>query len=425
VSDGGLGSTLDGSPTDAAIYAVLMVAGLVSVFRRRSRAIPLFKANGPLLIFFFYCLISTLWSPFHGPAFKRWTKDVGDLIMVVIVVTDAQPLAAIQRLYSRLGFVLFPFSVVLIRYTDLGRGYDPDGNPMNTGITTNKNALGLIVFLVLLGTTWQLRALFMDRKAPSRTRRLVAQGTLFIFGIALLEMAHCATAVGCFVLGTGLMLATNLRAFRNRPGRVHALCLGAVVVGGLITLFGGVSVVTSALGRNSDLGRTDIWRASMAAADSPIFGTGYESFWNANVDKVAQNLPGYWHMHGLVSAHNGYIQIYLDLGWVGVGLIAAILMSGYRRAARTFGSNPQFGGLILAYIATSAFYNITEAGFRVLTPSWIFLLLALFSATAVGTGLFSGRASKVPAAQGRTASSKDALNKLVPDGETVYATGKF
>jgi hypothetical protein len=58
---------------------------------------------------------------------------------------------------------------------------------------------------------------------------------------------------------------------------------------GLIFLFGGESNVTSALGRKSNLsGRTDIWAASIAAAGNPIIGTGFESFWNVNVDKVAR-----------------------------------------------------------------------------------------------------------------------------------------
>ena len=361
---------------DAAVYAALMLAGVVVVFLRRDRTIALLKASGPVLMYLLYCLISTAWSPFHGPAFKRWTKDVGDLVMVLIIVTDAQPIAALRRLYSRLGFILLPFSILLIRYTDLGRGYYSRRGALNTGVTTNKNALGLIVFLVSLGALWNVRALLLDKNAPNRARRLVAQGTLLTFGIVLLQMAHCATAIACFVLGGGLMLATGLRSIRNRPGRVHALCLGIVLVGGVTTLLGGVSVVTGALGRNSDLGRTDIWKASIATADSPIFGTGFESFWNANAEKVARNpaLAGYWDMSNLVSAHNGYIEVYLDLGWVGVCLIALILISGYWRAVKAFKRDPQLGSLLLAYIATGIFYSITEVGFRVLGPSWIFLL---------------------------------------------------
>ncbi len=421
-----LASTLDGSPMDAAIFEALIVAGLIVLFQRRNRTVALLKASGPVLIYFLYCMISTAWSPFHGPAFKRWIKDVGDLIMVLVIVTDAQPIAALQRLYSRVGFILLPLSVVLIRYTDLGRGYDPSGNPMNTGVTTNKNSLGLIVYLVLLGAVWSARALLLDKEAPNRARRLVAQGTLLIFGIVLLQMAHCATAIACFVLGSGLMLATTLRVIRRRPSRVHALCLGIILIGGLTLLFGGESIVTSALDRKSDLtGRTDIWKASIAAADSPIFGTGFESFWNANVDKVALGLRGYWQIHNLVSAHNGYIEVYLDLGWVGLCLIALILISGYRRAAKAFQHDRQLGSLILAYIVTGAFYSITEVGFRVLGPSWIFLLLAVVSANGVTVGLFSRKTPKTPASNGGTESRTATVNELIPERETVDASCQF
>ena len=87
-----------------------------------------------------------------------------------------------------------------------------------------------------------MRALLVDKKAPNRTRRLVAQGTLLSFGIVLLQMAHSATSDACLLLGGGLMLATGLRAFRNRPGRVYALCLTIVLAGGLAMLFGGGSL---------------------------------------------------------------------------------------------------------------------------------------------------------------------------------------
>jgi hypothetical protein len=373
---------------DAAIYATLMAAGIIVLFLRRERAIALLKNNGPILIYLLYCLISVTWSPIPEPAFKRWTKDVGDVVMALVLVTDSHPIEALRRLYSRVGFILLPFSIFLIRYTDLGREFTPDGEPMNTGVTTNKNALGLIVFLVLLGALWNVRALLKDKEVPNRSRRLVAQGALLTFGLVLLQMAHCATAVACFVLGGGLMLATSLRAIRNRPARVHALCLVIVLSGALTMLFGGQSIVTSALGRKENMGRTDIWNAALAAAGNPVIGTGFESFWNTNVRRVARGLPGYWDMSDLATAHNGYIEVYLNLGWVGVSLIALILITGYRRAGVVFQRDPELGSLILAYVVTLAFYSITESGFRVLTPSWIFLLFAVVSASGVIEGFY-------------------------------------
>lgn len=422
-SVGSLASTLDGSPMDAAIFEALIVAGLIALFQRRTRAITFIKSNGPVLLYFLYCLISTAWSPIHGPAFKRWIKDIGDLVMVLLIVTEVQPIAALRRLYSRVGFILLPFSILLIRYTDLGRVFDVDGSPTNTGVTINKNSLGLIVFIVSLGALWNVSALLLDEEALHRTRRLVAQGVLLFSGIWLLQMAHCATAIACFVLGGGLMLATRLRAIGNRPGRVHALCLGIVLAGGMTLLLGGESIVTGALGRRSDLGRSDIWKASIAAADNPVFGTGFESFWNTNVEKVALGLNGYWAptIHNLVSAHNGYIEVYLDLGWVGVCLIAFILVTGYRHAIKSFRRDPQFGSLILAYIATSIFYSITEVGFRVLTPSWIFLLLAVVSASGVAAGLIGREKPVNPIAQLRPPSRTSARSDCMSAPQRVHA----
>jgi O-antigen ligase len=407
---------------DAAVYEALIVSGIIVLFQRKRKTNALLKASGPVVIYFLYCLMSTAWSPYHGPSFKRWIKAVGDLVMVLIVMTDAHPIVALRRLYSRVGFILLPLSVVLIRYTDLGRAFDPEGTPMNTGVTTNKNTLGLMLFVVSLGAFWNVRALFLDKQAPSRTRRLVAQATLLACGIALLQMAHSATSVFCFVLGAGLILASGLRAIRKRPSRVHALCLGILIVGALTVSFGGGSAVTSTMGRSSDFsGRIDIWKAAIAAADSPLLGTGFESFWNTNAHKVAHILRNYWNVSNLNSAHNGYLQIYLDLGWVGVCLLSTIIVSGYLRAVKAFKRNGQLGCLTLAYIVTCAFYSITEAGFRILTPSWIFLLLAVTGATSVNIGLLGGEKAKMPAPRASEGPGSVAVAESIPKEQFAYA----
>jgi|SRR5208283_2997423 len=388
---------LDGSPFDAAIFGVLLATAIAVLIRRNRRTRTLLAANWPILIYFLYCLISVAWSYHPDVSFKRWIKAIGDPAMALIVVTDGQPVAAFTRLISRVGFVLLPASVLLIKYYGyLGRAYGPGGEPENTGVTTNKNSLGLIVFLVSLSVLWNVRALLADKKASNRIRRLVAQVALLIFGIALLQMASCATAVACLILGGGLMFLTARPAFRSRPGRVYALCLAIVLTGGLAMLFGGGSAVSSELGRGSGLsGRTEIWAAVIGAAGNPVVGTGFESFWiSPNVKKVWPALSGWWHPEGLNEAHNGYLEIYLNLGWIGVSLVALILISGYRRAVKAFRSDPEFGGLMLAYIVTATFYSLTEAGFRFLAPMWIFLLLAVVGASGVNAGLFRGKASK-------------------------------
>ena len=153
--------------------------------------------------------------------------------MVLIVCTDAQPLEALGRLYSRIGFILFPFSVVLIRYTTIGRVWNNDGVLMNVGVTTDKNMLGLIVFVISLGAVWNFRRLLVNKAEPDRTAQAAGSGYLNSFGIYLLIIAHSSTSLACFLLGSGLVLATHLRAIARRPKRVYALSLAILCVGGL------------------------------------------------------------------------------------------------------------------------------------------------------------------------------------------------
>jgi hypothetical protein len=106
---------------------------------------------------------------------------------------------------------------------------------------------------------------------------------------------------------------------------------------------------------------------------------------------------------------------------VGVCLIALILISGYLHATKAFRRDPELGSLILAYIVTSAFYSITEAGFRVLAPEWIFLLLAVVSASGVASGLVGGNAAKNLASRVGSTGGTPATNQNIHGRETVYA----
>ena len=71
-----------GVPWTPLFFEALIVAGIIVLSQRRTKTTALLKASGPVVLYFLYCLISTAWSPIHGPAFKRSIKDVGDLVMV-------------------------------------------------------------------------------------------------------------------------------------------------------------------------------------------------------------------------------------------------------------------------------------------------------------------------------------------------------
>lgn len=413
-------ATGEGSPLDGGIFAVLLAAGVIVLIGRRRRTSSCLKANWPIVIYFAFCLLSVLWSDFSDISFKRWTKAIGDLVMVLIVVTDPKPTVALRRFFSRIGFILLPASVLLINYFgNLGRAFDPWGSLAITGVTTDKNLLGVITMVLSLGAVWRVLALFSDGAQRNRNRRLLAQGILLAFGVDLLVVAHSATAGACFALGTGLMLATGLPVIGRRPAAVHALVLMISLAGGLTLLVGGDADVVHAMGRNTDFtGRTAIWKAVIPLAPHPIFGAGFESFW------LGPRLERIWRAFPIFrpnEAHNGYIEVYLNLGWVGIGLIALILITGYWRAVAAFRCDPGIGGLMLAYIACAAIYSVTEAGFRLLNPIWLFLLLAVVGAGSIasGTGRKTPRPLRARPPTGPRGWLPAIRTPLIPSGRTI------
>ena len=425
ISPGQFDAQLEGSPVDAAIFGVLTAAAIGILIFRARRTRNLLLANWPILLYFAFCLVSVLWSYHPDVALKRWVKAIGDLAMVLVIVTEPHFRDALARVFSRVGFLLFPTSILLIKYYGyLGRDYTPDGGLMNTGVTSNKNLLGVLLLVISLGTLSNLITLLRAKGQPNRRRHLLAQGVLLAFGLSLFKLANSATSTACFVLGSTVIIATSLQAFRKRKAWIHALFAALLLGGALLEFLGGASMVTSALGRTSSLtGRTEIWASVIPAVPNPIVGAGFESFWiSPNVVIFQQSMSGlgFWHPESLNEAHDGYIEVYLELGWIGVCLIALILLSGYKRAVVAFRLDPSLGGLMLAYIAASAIYNITEAGFRMLDLMWIFLLLAIVGASGVVTGIFRRQAPRVIEMRGSPADRTLAGDTSIPERKKFY-----
>jgi exopolysaccharide production protein ExoQ len=175
---------LDGSPLDGAFFGILLIAALCVLVYRRRRVLSFLNSSGPILAYFIFCLLSVIWSDFPDVAFKRWIKAIGDLLMILIVLTDKRPVAALSRLFSRTAFILVPFSLLFIKYYPyLGRTYDPwTGRQAFTGLATDKNMLGVITYVVLLGAVWRVLTLYRsDEIQPHRGRILFTDNLKFSY----------------------------------------------------------------------------------------------------------------------------------------------------------------------------------------------------------------------------------------------------
>jgi exopolysaccharide production protein ExoQ len=184
----------------------------------------------------------------------------------------------------------------------------------------------------------------------------------------IFHIANSATSLGCFMLGGTLIVILSL--FKGaRPGMVHLMVGGVVVVGVVSYLFhDAFAFLVVAMGRNTTLtGRTDLWSELIGMNTHPWLGAGFESFFLGDRLEYLWN-KYWWHPN---EAHNGYLETYLTLGRVGLGLLAVLIVTGYRHAIANYRLDPRSGSLRLAFLVIAPIYNITEAAFKVMSPVWI------------------------------------------------------
>lgn len=138
------------------------------------------------------------------------------------------------------------------------------------------------------------------------------------------------------------------------------------------------------MGRDTTLtGRTEIWSAALdVGPGNPFIGRGYGSFWIGNTaEEVWRNLT--YHTH-FTQSHNGYIDIYLELGALGVILLACLIWSVCRNIGQTFANDVEYGTYRMAFLSAVVMHNLTESSYgRPTHLLWFMFLLSCVHITAV------------------------------------------
>ncbi|MFX1590782.1 MAG: O-antigen ligase family protein, partial [Promethearchaeota archaeon] len=121
-------------------------------------------------------------------------------------------------------------------------------------------------------------------------------------------------------------------------------------------------------------GRVALWKGLLNMSTNPLLGSGFESFWLG--DRLAEIWENYWWHPN--QAHNGYIEIYLNLGLIGLFLLIGVIVSGYKKICKVLLINFDYGRFQMAFLIIATIYNITEAAFKGLGLVWfIFLTIAV------------------------------------------------
>jgi O-antigen ligase len=367
----------DGNPLDRTIFSLLILAAIVILVSRSFPWRDFVAQNCALAFLLAFALLSVAWSDFPLATFKKWFRDAGVYMVILVVLSDPRPLEALRTVLRRVCYLAIPLSVVLIKYFPaLGKTFSPWGGQEYTGVSTSKNMLGATCLVSGIFFFWDTITRWHQR-GEVRIRRVILVNIAFIgMTVWLLSVSESNTSTICLAIGCLMIAAAHCNFGRRHPGWVKALAPGSFFLYLILALgFGMSGQLSEAVGRSSNMSdRTHIWEVLLSVPVNPLLGTGYQSFWlGPRVQWVWSRLDG----DNVLEAHNGYLQIYLDLGLIGLFLLCTFLIATYRKICRRLKPITPLGSLSLGLWTVLLFYNITEACFEVTLVFVSFLLIAV------------------------------------------------
>jgi exopolysaccharide production protein ExoQ len=363
-----------GSPVDRAFSTLLMVVSVVIVARRRLNWSQVFRDNTWLFLLFAYMGLSIVWSDYSFVSFKRWIRACGSITMALVILTEPSAREGLESVIRRSVYFLIPFSALLVKYYSLqGQDYNIwTGETMWVGITPQKNCLGRLCLLSAFFLFWEFSRTWRQGNWREAKQKTVADAVVFLMVLWLLIGSHSATSLAVLMVGMGTFFA--LVQFREYLKTASAMIEVSVVVLIVVVsmaylIFGDLvfSAAVGTLGRDMTFtGRTEIWKLLIPIAKNhPVLGMGYGSFW------IHPQLP--W--PGLNEGHNGYLDVALELGGVGLVLLGAFFIWFYRSARQALSQSFDWAAFNICFLLMAVIHNCTESSFvRSTTHLWTFMI---------------------------------------------------
>jgi exopolysaccharide production protein ExoQ len=369
----GATSNLEGNPVDLVMYLFLICAAGIILAKRRFSWLDFIAKNKLLILLYAYLVLSATWSEHSFPALKRIVKDFGSVVVALVVLTNRDPLRGVTTICVRAAYLLLPLSVVFMKYfPEIGRQSARSGSAMFQGACMHKSSLGAIIFLFGIFIILDIIEL---RRAGGGRIPIYIRYFMLLIGFWCMRTCGSATSFICFTTGCFALWATGRLVQLRNPAQMLFRCF---VVGVFIVAvektFNISDVVLEALGKNKTLtGRTEIWDLVKHVDSNPIIGAGYLSFWeSAEAEKIAATFAGY-----LNSSHNGFLDMYLEGGFIGVGLLVIMLLGWARGAVKRMLSGTMFGRMAFIILLLGILFNNSETAFFRLDPVWFVLLLMM------------------------------------------------
>jgi len=351
--------------TTIAVYA-LVLSPLLTQPKTMLQAVRPLAWFVPLLV---YCVLSGLWSSHPSLSFRRslfllLTTLIGVVLGWKYTYRD---LARMWGLASAIHLGLVAVFMVIAP----NMVYSFEGGHALRGLTTHKNVFGLETGLAFLVFAF----------VPFRRLSLLRWPLMALAGTMLLLSRSAGSLVSTVA---ALAVVPLLFPMRYRGAQRIALSLVTGTLGAVaaVLLVTNLQLLPQLLSKNATLtGRTDLWAlVQEAIAQRPLLGYGFDSFWTGlEGDSLTIIRSVGWLVP---TAHNGYLDLLLGIGYVGALLFVPLVLQYGSRAlqsvARERGSERY---LPAAFLVFWLVYNLNESA--LLTRSGLPFLLFTASSIAI------------------------------------------
>lgn len=311
----------DGNVFRQAIFSLLfvMIAG-TAAYRRGLR--DLLNVPLPLVVLLGWCWLSITWAIEPGISFRRVLFTTLIALSVVYSVNQLKPRVVMQIVAFWFGMTLIlDWAAVLLSAKAIHQPNEIDADPALVGnwrgLHPHKNEAGPFCAIVAL--------LFLDMIA--RKRSYITAPILTGLALVFLFMTASKASIGLVFLAAGVGVLFVL-SHDNPELRKVLLIVSACLLFGLVLAVDSnwLAVIAWFEDPSSLTGRVQIWPVLLDyASDHPLFGSGYGSFWGIGSSSPIFERTSTW-VTILRQAHNGYIDLLIQTGWIGLLLAVAVLV---------------------------------------------------------------------------------------------------
>lgn len=249
------------------------------------------------------------------------------------------------------------------------------------GIFGHKQACAAVSTLFLVTALhWKCLGLYQ------RMFRVFCVGMCGVLILMSQSRTGWALALVALLLSAALCLLQRLP-----PKEALAMTLLAFVAAVAVsyTIYTFSSSILVSVGKDSTLNeRTIIWAAAWdAAVKRPILGYGFGAFWKGLYGpSQAITLIAGWGLH---QAQNGFLDVCLEMGAVGVALIVIMTGQAIRNAVICFHSmvHKTYIRWCIVVIVCTLLYNIGESSVGLVNITWFLFLLALIGLSQLAANM--------------------------------------